>query len=184
MLKLKLQYFATWCEELTHWKRPWCGERLKAGEEGDDRGWDGWMASLTRWTWVWASSRKWWRTEKAGMPQSMGHKESDTTERLNNNYLYKFKSKVDLSLSQGASSTHWWHRETLFLESQLELNKYISIQHCHEAGEQYFSWLLSTDARALPHHYQSLLCRLTLTLAARHNSCGIIRQQRKTRLGL
>ena len=41
------------------------------------------------------------------MPQSMGHKESDTTERLNNNYLYKFKSKVDLSLSQGASSTHW-----------------------------------------------------------------------------
>ena len=49
----------TWCEELTHWKRPWCWERLKAGEE-DDRGWDGWMASLTRWTWVWASSRSWW----------------------------------------------------------------------------------------------------------------------------
>ena len=39
-----------WCEELTHWKRPWCWERLKAGEEGDDRGWDGWMASPTRWT--------------------------------------------------------------------------------------------------------------------------------------
>ena len=42
MVKLKLQYFATWCEELTHWKRPWCWERLKAGGEGDDRGWDGW----------------------------------------------------------------------------------------------------------------------------------------------
>ena len=41
---------ATWCEELTHWKRPWCGERLKAGGEGDDRRWDGWMASLTQWT--------------------------------------------------------------------------------------------------------------------------------------
>ena len=41
---------ATWCEELTHWKRPWCWERLKAGGEGDDRGWDGWMASLTQWT--------------------------------------------------------------------------------------------------------------------------------------
>ena len=41
MLKLKLQYFATWCEEMTHWKRPWCWERLKAGGEGDDREWDG-----------------------------------------------------------------------------------------------------------------------------------------------
>ena len=46
---------ATWCEELTHGKRPWCWERLKAGGEGGDRGWDGWMASLTWWTWVWAS---------------------------------------------------------------------------------------------------------------------------------
>ena len=46
--------------ELTHWKRPWCWERLGAGGEGDDRGWDGWMASLTRWTWVWASSSFWY----------------------------------------------------------------------------------------------------------------------------
>ena len=50
---------ATWCEELTHWKRTWCWERLKAGGEGDDRGWDDWMASLTWWTWVWASSGSW-----------------------------------------------------------------------------------------------------------------------------
>ena len=48
---------ATWCE-LTHWKRPWCWERLKAGGEVGDRGWDGWMASPI-WTWVWASSRRW-----------------------------------------------------------------------------------------------------------------------------
>ena len=47
---------ATWCKELTHWKRPWCRERLKVGGEGEDRGWDGWMASLTQWKWVWASS--------------------------------------------------------------------------------------------------------------------------------
>ena len=53
---------ATWFEELTHWKRAWCWERLKVGGDGDDRGWDGWMASLTRWTWVWASSRSWWWT--------------------------------------------------------------------------------------------------------------------------
>ena len=50
---------ATWCEELTHLKRPWCWERLRVGEE-DDRGWDGWMASLTPWTWVWVGSGSWW----------------------------------------------------------------------------------------------------------------------------
>ena len=51
---------ATWCEELTHLKRTWCWERFKAGGEGDDRGWDGWMASLTLWTWVWVDSGSWW----------------------------------------------------------------------------------------------------------------------------
>ena len=58
MLKLKLQYLATWCQVLTHWKRLWCGERLRAGGEGDDRGWGGWMASPTQW--VCANSRRWW----------------------------------------------------------------------------------------------------------------------------
>ena len=62
---------ATWCEELTQ-KRPWCWERLKAGGEGDDKGWDGWIASPTLETWVWASSRRWWRTGEPGMLQSMG----------------------------------------------------------------------------------------------------------------
>ena len=60
MLKWKLQYFGhlIW-KELTHLKRPWCWERLKAGGEGDSRGWDGWMASLTQWTWVWVNSGSW-----------------------------------------------------------------------------------------------------------------------------
>ena len=71
-LMLKLQYLATWCKELTHWKTSWYWEKLKAEEEGDDRGWDGWRASLTRWTWVWASSRSWWWTGKPGVLQSMG----------------------------------------------------------------------------------------------------------------
>ena len=82
MLKLKLQYLATWCEELTHWKRLWFWEGLGAGE-GDDRGWDGWMASPTRCTWVWVNSGSWWRTWRPGMLQFMGSQESDTTERLN-----------------------------------------------------------------------------------------------------
>ena len=55
ILKQKLNTLATWCEELTHWKRSWCWERLRAGGRGDDRGWNGWMALLTQWTWVWAS---------------------------------------------------------------------------------------------------------------------------------
>ena len=63
---------ATWCEELTHLKRPWCWERLKAGGKGDDRGWAVWMASLTQWTWIWVNSRSWWWTGKPGMLQSMG----------------------------------------------------------------------------------------------------------------
>ena len=63
---------ATWWKELTHWKRPWCWEGLKAGGEGDDRGWDGWMASLTWWTWIWASSVSWWWIGKPGMLLSMG----------------------------------------------------------------------------------------------------------------
>ena len=63
---------ATWCKELTHLKRPWCWERLKAGGEGDDRGWDGWMASPTQWTWVWVNSGSWWWTGMPGVLQSMG----------------------------------------------------------------------------------------------------------------
>ena len=62
---------ATWCEEPTHWKRPWCWERLKAGE-GDDRGWDGWMASLTQWTWVSVNSGSWWWTWRPGVLWFMG----------------------------------------------------------------------------------------------------------------
>ena len=63
---------AIWCEELTHLKRPWCWERLRAGGEGDDRGWDGWMASPTRWTWVWVNSGSWWWTGSPGVLWFMG----------------------------------------------------------------------------------------------------------------
>ena len=59
-------------EELTHWKRPWCWEALGAGGEGDDRGWDCWMASPTRWAWVWVNSVSSWWTGRPGMLQSMG----------------------------------------------------------------------------------------------------------------
>ena len=71
---------ATWCKELTYWKRSWCWKGLKAGGEGADRGWDGWMASPTWWTWVWASSRSWWWTGRPGMLQFMG------SQRLGHNW--------------------------------------------------------------------------------------------------
>ena len=79
---------ATWCEELTHLKRPSCWERLKAGGEGDNRGCSGWMASPTRWTWVWVSSRGWWWTGMPGVLQFMGsqrvghHGATERTEYL------------------------------------------------------------------------------------------------------
>ena len=76
---------ATWCKEPTHWKRSWCWERLKTGGEGDDRGWDDWMALPTRWTWVWASSGTWWRTGKPGMLQFMG------SQRVRHNWVTELK---------------------------------------------------------------------------------------------
>ena len=70
--KAETPTLGTSCEELTHWKRSWCWERLKGGEEGDQRGWDGWMASLTQWTWVWVNSGSWWWIGRPGVLWSMG----------------------------------------------------------------------------------------------------------------
>ena len=72
MLKLKLQYFAHLMQRTDSLERPWCWERLKAGGEGDDRGWAGWMVQLTQWIWVWVSSGSWRWTGKPGVLQSMG----------------------------------------------------------------------------------------------------------------
>ena len=69
LLKLKLEYSGHLIEELTHWKRPWCWERLRA--EVGDREWSGWTATPTQWTWIWANSGRQWKTEKLGMLQSM-----------------------------------------------------------------------------------------------------------------
>ena len=70
--QIHLNVLATWGKELTHLKRPWCCKRLKAGGEGDDRGWDGWMGSPTRWTWVWVNFGSWWWTGRPGVLRSMG----------------------------------------------------------------------------------------------------------------
>ena len=71
-LKLKRQYFGHQMQRADSSEKPWCWERLRAGGEGDDRGWDGWMASPTQWTWVWVNSRSWWWTGRAGVLWFMG----------------------------------------------------------------------------------------------------------------
>ena len=88
MLKLNSNTLATWCEELTHLKRPWCWERLRAGREGDDREWDCWMASPTQWTWVWVNSRSWWWTGRSGVLRFMG------SQRIRHDW---------------ASELNWWY---------------------------------------------------------------------------
>ena len=122
---------ATWCEEPTHWKRPSCWERLKAGGEGHDRRWDGWMASPTQWTGVWASSGNWWWTGRPGVLQSMGsqrgrhdHKEGDMTERL------KTPSTAQTETSQGA-----WHLHFSFVVCIIFQNHVEHFQSCKNSGE-------------------------------------------------
>ena len=83
MLKLKLQYFGHLMRKADSFARPWCWERLKTGGEGDDRAWDGWMASPIRWTWVWVNSGSWWWTGRPGVLHFMGSQRVDMTEWLN-----------------------------------------------------------------------------------------------------
>ena len=61
-----------WCEQMTHWKSPWCWERSRAERDEVIRGWDGWMASLMKWTWTFANSGRWWGTGRPSVPQSVG----------------------------------------------------------------------------------------------------------------
>ena len=81
---------ATSWEELSHWKRPWCWEGLGAGGKGDDRGWDGWMASPTQWTWVSVNSGSWWWTGRPGMLRFMGSQRvgHDWATELNWSWLH------------------------------------------------------------------------------------------------
>ena len=99
-LKWSFNTFATWCKELTQWKRPRCWERLKAGGEADNRGWDGWMASLTRWTRVWASSGSWWWTRKPGVLQSMGSQKVGHDWATEQRYLSKTGRKKKDALEE------------------------------------------------------------------------------------
>ena len=113
---------ATSWEELTHWKRPLCWEGLGAGGEGDDRGWDVWMASLTWWAWVWVNSGSWWWTGGLACCGSWGCKELDTTERLNWTKLIQDHNLHMLGSSQ-ALAWEAFHRTRIISSWQSETKR-------------------------------------------------------------
>ena len=111
---------AIWCKELTYWKRPWCWKILNVGGKGDDRGWDGWMASLTQRTWIFVSSRG---DGPGGLVcySPRGCKELNMTEWLN---LYKCSWKITC-LSSGSSPLNsgffTWNENSLSQKEKMEI---------------------------------------------------------------
>ena len=111
MLKLKFQYFGHLMWGADSLEKTQCWERLRAGGEGDNRGWDGWMASLTQQTWVWANSRRWWRTGKPGMLQSMG------SQRVRHDWATEQqKAPTPSSQGQGYLHTPWTNNQVRSVE--------------------------------------------------------------------
>ena len=108
---------ATWCKELTHLKKPWCWERLKAGGEGDDRRWDSWMASPTQRTWVWVSSRSWWQTGKPGVLQCM------RWQRVEHNWATKLNWTEPTSWELCFIQWTYWGPQTWKAASQVPLRE-------------------------------------------------------------
>ena len=121
----------TSCEELTHWKRLWCWEGLGAGGEGDDRGWDGWMASPTRWTWVWVNSGSWWWTGRPGKLRFMGSQRVGHDWATELNWIYTvyphtsafpfFLCLCNLFFSSFLSWLHWFF--SLYVSQSVVRNK-------------------------------------------------------------
>jgi len=112
MLKLKLQYFGHLMRGTDSLEKTWCWERLKTGGEGDNRGWDGWMASPTWWTWVWISFGSWWQTGKPGLLQSMGSQRVGKTEWLNWTQL-NWGTKIPHGRKTTESTYHnYWARSS------------------------------------------------------------------------
>ena len=123
MLKLKLQYFGhLMVAKLTHWKRPWCWGRLKEEGEGDDRGWGGWMASPTQWTWVWANSGSWWWTGKPSFLQPMG------LQRVRHDWMTELNWTSELRKSLDSLSAYGWGCVPTLLTVLPEVSQHQSLQ--------------------------------------------------------
>ena len=131
------------CEELTHLKRPWCCEGLKAGGEEDNRGWDGWMASLTQWAWVWVNSGSWWWTGRTGMLQSMG------SQRVRHNWVTErnwtdLKSMAVQGCEFHKNKTHVCLVYCFSSVSSIVLDNIAVLQELL-LSDQMHAWILSAD---------------------------------------
>ena len=93
MLMLKLQHFGH-LRRRAHWKRPWCWEILKAKGKGDGRGWDGWIASLTQWTWMWANTRRQQKTEQPGTLKSMERQECQAWQGVGHDFMTEWQEEL------------------------------------------------------------------------------------------
>ena len=145
MLKLKLQYFGHLMRTADSFEKTWCWEGLGAGGEGDDRGWDGWMASPTQWTWVWVSSRSWWWTGRPGVLQSMwlqkvGH---DWATKLIVSVIHMWHTHIFLWGRQYVSSKSWIFNILSFIEKVFQLLTYFIYFWSHHEGK----WDLSSLTR-------------------------------------
>ena len=141
-----------------HWKRPWCWERWRAGGEGDDRGWDGWMASLAQWTWVWANSGSWWRTGKPGVLQSTGlqrvrqdwvtEQQTETLYPWNTNSLFTSPAPtmlLSVSMNLALQDTLYsWNHSKFVLASYMCCNVF-KVHPCWSMGQNFLpfkSWII------------------------------------------
>ena len=144
---------ATWFKELTHLKISWSWERLRAGGEGDNRGWDGWMAPPTQWTWVWVNPGSWWWTGRPGVLQSIGSQRvgNDWTTELNWNVFLQIRSTIDSELTW---QTCLFYSHIVLLiyvnETVLLIWKPAFLQDSYQSfyGEGWLSWchMLSQNA--------------------------------------
>jgi len=156
---------ATSCEELTHWKRLWCWEGLGAGGEGDDRGWDGWMASLTRWTWVSVNSGSWWWTGRPGVlwfmgSQRVGH---DWATDLIYNFC-DFVFSLKYCIFENPNSTLDFQILLFSIWYQFCSFKNPIISNHFYLGERSLAWLLSSNLDLLFLHQVASISSLPLSL--------------------
>jgi len=131
---------ASWFKELIHWKRLWCWERLKAGGEGYDKGWDGWMASLIQWTWVWARSGSRWWTGRPDVLQSMGSQRVGHNERLN---WRSWKIRKDWETTVRPEETQETQLDTMWVLDGILGRSVLWLVLCKSSCEHMFSVLLS-----------------------------------------
>ena len=129
-----------------HWKRSWCWEGLGAGGEEDDRGWDGWMASPTQWTWVWVNSGSWWWTGRPGVLRFMG------SQRVGHDWVTELNwgegngTPLQYSCLENPMDGAWWAAVHGVLKSQTRLKRLSSSSRNCAWG---LLWCLTASARDL-----------------------------------